>query len=132
VCNTTSSRVHDGRRRRVDTLRRVAPQLLQQILRRRFERRVFAARHGLGAVNYFHVRVNARALDRPAAFRVEEAERRRAQAPAVGELRRAGEANEAAPGRRAEYATKAALAEVVGEGVAARAGIAIDEHRLRA
>ena len=44
----------------------------------------------------------------------------------------AGEAGEAAPGAGADQRPQAQLAEVVGEGVAARAGLAVDQGHLRA
>src|ERR1700753_265050 len=128
----TYSRAHDGRRRGVDVPGRVAAQLVHLLLHGCFERRVFAARYGLRAINDFHVRVNARAFYCPVAFRVEEAERGRAQASAVFERRVAREADESAPCRRAEKATEVSFAEVVREGVAAGACVAVNQHRLRA
>src|SRR5215210_8304638 len=107
-------RPQDGWRGGVGTLGRVALQLFEEPFDCGFERRVFAAGEGLGAVYDFDVGVNARAFDLPLARDVEEAEGGRREAAAVGELRVAGETDQAAPRRRAEDAAEAALAEVEG------------------
>src|SRR5262249_2001407 len=96
------------------------------------ELRVAAVLHLGGVVDDLDVGVDAVALDAPGAVLLVEAAGRGGDAGPVEQAGVAGDADEAAPGGHAYELAELRLAEVPGEGVAAGAGQAVDEHGLGA
>src|SRR6185436_6970659 len=95
------------------------------------ELRVAAVLHQRRVVDHLDVGVDAVALDAPGAVLLVEGEARALDVAAVDQERVAREADQAAPGARADQLPEAGLLEVEGEGVAARAREAVDQHALR-
>src|SRR5262245_42796204 len=93
---------------------------------------IAAVLHFRGVVDHLDVGVHAVALDTPGAVGLVEAEAAHRDGAAVDEAGVAGDAHQAAPGAHADQRAQLGLAEVEGEGVAAGAGEAVDEHALGA
>lgn len=93
--------------------------LLVRWLRRTLRLRVHAIHHFLNRALQLH----AVPFGEPLPFGVEHAERRHGDAAAVGEFRRAADADEPVPGARADQRSEAGFAEIKRKRVA---GIASD------
>src|SRR5580658_4541160 len=95
---------------------------------RAFELRVAAFGHERRVVNYRNIGIDAVVFDNPISVRAVNAECRDRYRAAVDQSRRAGNADEAAPGAGADKRAKMRLLKVEWKTVASRTAPAIDQH----
>src|SRR6185437_13622225 len=119
-------------RRHLDFGDGVRLQLVEDQLHALFELLVVACGVVLGQELDFDVGRDAFVLDFPVAFEPVDGVARSHDVATVEQSGIAADADESAPGARAHQLAHAGLAEVPRVGVAARAGVLIDEHHLGA
>src|SRR5262245_53185915 len=117
--------------RPLDGLRRVLLQLFHQPTDGSFELNVAAFAPGFRIEFDLDIRRDATVLDIPLAFRSVEGEVRRSHRAAVNQLRVATDADQSTPGAFADQRADLRAAEHIGQIVAARTGVFVDEHGFR-
>ncbi len=91
---------------------------LEDFLDRPLQLRVAIFGHEAGIIDDFDVGLDAVAFDDPVAFGVVDAKGRHRHTAAIDQRRRAGDADEAAPGAQADERAEAGLPEIIGKAIA--------------